>query len=207
MVKHRHHKIPLHAGGPDTPDNIEVLSVAEHAEAHRLLFEKHGRIEDKLAWKGLAGLITKAEIVRELQVLGGKKSVAQHQPWANSRTPGNWALNKELQEKATTRAASKQAITKRKQTFNDIAHQQGESNSAYGTSIYRDTEGTRKRFKRGEQPVGWVLSKDWVAERKCKNNPAFGKKWFNDGVNNFLLNPDDDKTRFLKLGRLNPGFQ
>jgi hypothetical protein len=63
-VKHRHHIIPKHAGGSDDPSNIVELSVAEHAEAHRLLYEQYGRWQDRVAWQGLAGIIDKEEIVR-----------------------------------------------------------------------------------------------------------------------------------------------
>ena len=61
-------------GGTDDPSNLIELSVEEHAEVHRILFEKHGRKEDELAWKGLAGLINKKELVHELLVMAGKKS-------------------------------------------------------------------------------------------------------------------------------------
>lgn len=71
---HKHHIIPRHAGGTDDPSNIVELTVEEHAEAHRLLFEKYGKKEDELAWKGLAGIIGKEELVYELSILGSKKA-------------------------------------------------------------------------------------------------------------------------------------
>lgn len=61
-------------GGSDDPSNLVELTVEEHAEAHRILFEKYGRKEDELAWKGLAGIIGKEELLHELFVLSGKKS-------------------------------------------------------------------------------------------------------------------------------------
>lgn len=63
MLKHKHHIIPRHAGGTDDPSNIIELTVEQHAEAHRLLYEQHGRLGDYLAWKGLSGAISTAEIV------------------------------------------------------------------------------------------------------------------------------------------------
>lgn len=60
-------------GGTDDPSNIALLTVEEHAEAHRLLFEKYGKKEDELAWKGLAGLIGKEELVKQISSLNGKK--------------------------------------------------------------------------------------------------------------------------------------
>lgn len=73
-MKHLHHIVPKHMGGSDDPSNLIELTVEEHAEAHRILFEKYGRKEDELAWKGLAGLINKKELVHELLVMAGKKS-------------------------------------------------------------------------------------------------------------------------------------
>lgn len=62
MVKHKHHIIPKHSGGTDDPSNLIELTVEEHAETHRILFEKYGKWQDELAWKGLSGQIDSAEI-------------------------------------------------------------------------------------------------------------------------------------------------
>lgn len=61
---HKHHIIPVHAGGTNDPSNIAHLTVEEHAEAHRKLYEEYGRWQDKLAWMGLSGRIGKEEIIR-----------------------------------------------------------------------------------------------------------------------------------------------
>jgi len=76
IYTHKHHIIPKHMGGTDDPSNIVELTIEEHAEAHRVLYEKYGRREDKLAWKGLAGLMSKKEILRE--VFKGKKHTEEH---------------------------------------------------------------------------------------------------------------------------------
>jgi hypothetical protein len=73
-MKHKHHIIPKHMGGTDEPSNLIELTVEEHAEAHRLLWEKYGHKQDELAWKGLAGIIGKEELLHELFVMSGKKS-------------------------------------------------------------------------------------------------------------------------------------
>ena len=39
---HTHHIIPKHAGGTDDPSNLVQLTVEEHAQAHKELFEKYG---------------------------------------------------------------------------------------------------------------------------------------------------------------------
>jgi hypothetical protein len=54
-------------GGTDDPSNLIELTVEEHAEAHKKLYEEHGRWEDYYAWQGLAGIIPKQELIREIQ--------------------------------------------------------------------------------------------------------------------------------------------
>ena len=70
-IYHTHHIIPKHAGGTDHPDNIVRLTVADHAEAHHLLYEEHGRWQDKIAWKSLSGAIGKEQILLEKSSIGG----------------------------------------------------------------------------------------------------------------------------------------
>ena len=57
MLKHKHHIIPKHMGGSDDPSNLVELTVEEHAEAHRLLYEQHGNWQDKIAYDMLSGQI------------------------------------------------------------------------------------------------------------------------------------------------------
>ena len=61
-------------GGSDDPSNIALLSVQEHAEEHKKLWEKYGKKEDYLAWKGLEGCISLQELFKEKCRLGGLKS-------------------------------------------------------------------------------------------------------------------------------------
>lgn len=65
-MKHLHHIIPRHAGGTDDPSNLIELSIEEHAEAHRLLYEQYGRKQDLAAYLGLSGLSNKKEIYQLL---------------------------------------------------------------------------------------------------------------------------------------------
>ena len=75
-MKHMHHIVPKHMGGTDDPSNLIELTVEEHAEAHRVLYEKYGHWEDKLAWQGLAGLINKQELVKQMLHEAAKKGGA-----------------------------------------------------------------------------------------------------------------------------------
>lgn len=90
---HLHHIVPKHMGGTDDPSNLVELSVEEHAEAHKKLFEKHGKWEDELAWKALSGQIEMSEASKEAkrqgQILGGKiqgKNSVENGHLSNIRT-------------------------------------------------------------------------------------------------------------------------
>jgi len=79
-IYHKHHKIPRYAGGTDDTSNIVLLTVEQHAEAHRILYEQYGRWQDRVAWQALTKSISKAEITRVKQSLAtkGKKQTAEH---------------------------------------------------------------------------------------------------------------------------------
>ena len=61
-------------GGTDDPSNIIELSVSDHAEAHRILFENHGKKEDKVAWLGLSSQIGQEKIWLEKSSVGGENN-------------------------------------------------------------------------------------------------------------------------------------
>lgn len=72
-MKHWHHIIPRHMGGTDDPSNLVELTVEEHAEAHRKLYEEQGHWQDYVAWQGLAKLNENFDAAKEAIKFGGKK--------------------------------------------------------------------------------------------------------------------------------------
>lgn len=64
MGTHTHHIIPKHMGGTDEPENLIQLTVEEHAEAHRKLYEEYGHWQDHVAWKALSGQIKNDDVRR-----------------------------------------------------------------------------------------------------------------------------------------------
>lgn len=71
-MKHKHHILPRHAGGTDDPSNIIELSVEEHAEAHKKLYELYGKKEDLCAYYMLSGKNNCEEFVKLRAQIGGK---------------------------------------------------------------------------------------------------------------------------------------
>jgi hypothetical protein len=55
---HKHHIIPRHAGGTNDPSNIIMLTVEEHANVHKKLYEEYGRWQDEVAYRMLSGQIS-----------------------------------------------------------------------------------------------------------------------------------------------------
>jgi hypothetical protein len=81
---HKHHIIPRHVGGTNDPSNIVELTVPEHAEAHRKLYEEYGRWQDKVAWEVLSGQMTipEAQLEAKRKAVGdfhrGRKCTPEH---------------------------------------------------------------------------------------------------------------------------------
>jgi hypothetical protein len=68
-MDHTHHIVPRHVWlsrfgnlkGFNAPDNKTTLTIEQHAQAHQLLHELHGRHEDFVAWRVLSGQMTITE--------------------------------------------------------------------------------------------------------------------------------------------------
>jgi hypothetical protein len=79
-IYHNHHIVPKHMGGSDDPSNLVKLTVEEHAEAHKALYDKYNSEYDRIAWLGLTKMITQEEArilaVKEA-LTGGKQTKEQ----------------------------------------------------------------------------------------------------------------------------------
>lgn len=79
---YKHHIIPKHEWlvrfgdlkGFNSQDNIVRLTLLQHAEAHKWLWEEYNSEKDRLAWMMLSGQMGKEELQRELARMTGKKN-------------------------------------------------------------------------------------------------------------------------------------
>lgn len=100
-IYHKHHIIPKHMGGSDDPSNLIELTVEEHAEAHRKLYEQYGHWQDELAWKGLAKIIGKEEIINRLSASNGFLGKNHSDEWKinHSKTMSGRKMSEEHKKK------------------------------------------------------------------------------------------------------------
>lgn len=66
--------------GSNDPSNVIELTINEHAAWHYELWVYYGHWEDYIAWKGLQGLLPKAEIHRLRNIENGKSRLGSKQP-------------------------------------------------------------------------------------------------------------------------------
>lgn len=79
---HKHHIVPKHMGGTNDASNLIELTVAEHAEAHKALYEIYGKCEDLYAYQALSGQISSDQARREVS----RQRMIHNNPTKNPET-------------------------------------------------------------------------------------------------------------------------
>jgi len=83
-MKHKHHIIPRYLGGTDDPSNLIELTIEEHANAHRILYEQYGNWQDFAAWQGLSNLDANFDAAKFAMIEGGRKgAIKANQRWSD----------------------------------------------------------------------------------------------------------------------------
>lgn len=173
MIKHKHHIIPRHAGGTNDPSNLISLTIEEHAEAHRKLYEEHNRWQDKIAWQTLAGQISLAEAIKQAQSLGSKgipRTQEQKDKISKTLTGRKFGKRKpETGQKISKALKGVKHTEERKQNMsNNHADVSGENNPMYG----KDSAMKGKEHKKIQCPHCDMLVSVNTAPRwhfdKCK---------------------------------------
>ena len=152
-IYHTHHIIPVHAGGTDDPSNLVRLTLEEHAEAHRLLWEQYGRLGDKVAWLMLSGRTEEGEQARrELikEALARPEVKAKMRAKAQNRTPEHQAkLSASLRgHKQTPEHIEKSAAKRRGRILNGWNDRSEEERKAWTRLI-----NTSRQKKWDETPL------------------------------------------------------
>jgi hypothetical protein len=157
-MKHKHHIIPRHAGGSDDPSNLIELTVEEHAEAHRLLYEQYGRWQDKIAWETLSGHIGKEEAIKSAQGAanrGRKRTPEQCERIRQAAIERNkrWAENPEIRAEARRKTSEAMKGKKKSKEAIDAWRESKANGAGFSHSletkikIAKSLEGNQNRKK------------------------------------------------------------
>ena len=148
---HKHHVTPRYRD-PDSTITVEV-TVTQHAMFHYCEWQLHGHKSDWLAWRGLAGLIGKDEIMLEVGRLAAAKGLATR--LLNGPSDKLKQHCRQLQPIAAQAARSPEARAKKAETMRVNKHSQGHRNSQYGT-MWVTNEVESQKIRKGDPiPSGW----------------------------------------------------
>jgi hypothetical protein len=165
---HKHHIIPRYMGGPDTLENLVEVTVTQHAMFHFCNYQLWGNIEDRIAWRGLAGLISPDEAALEAMILASKKG---------GKKGGN--KNKENKTGFCGMTSEEKGEAGKKANFQKWqCAETGYTSTACGLTHYQNKRGidTSKRikvdgprrweitFEDGRVIVTYQTLKDWAKE-------------------------------------------
>lgn len=119
----------------------------DHINKSGLNFKGYNSVQDKNSSISKMRDVKFRKSIHHLLLAGARKS------WSAGRRSN---FNKEVNIKLRARALTEDAKEKRKATFTNIRHQQGDKNSQYGTMWITDGETNKKIRKTDQIPQGWV---------------------------------------------------
>lgn len=173
----------LHKGGNGGFDHINSLPKEERTNFKKIQENRAaGKYKGKKSTRVWTEERLKIEVdkMRRLSAMCGFKFTKENNPWVN--------LDDEEKEQKRKELSSTQS---------------GSNNNSYGKSwyVHKDAEdfSKKKMFLPDEVPADWIKMSEWKTNKKDKKSPCFGKKWYNDGENNYFLNPSDPKITDLNL--------
>lgn len=159
-------------GGSDDSSNLIELTVEEHAEAHRKLWEEYGNIKDYCAWKGLEGTIGKEEIVRLLMDPTGRvhtEETKQKMSEAHKGKPKHTAESKEKLRQFRTGTKHSE------ETKNKISEAGLGNKRCLG---YKHTQETRDKVSKSlEGNKRWSSNPNVSEEERKRRSEAAKEKW------------------------------
>lgn len=171
-IYHFHHIVPRHMGGGNERSNLVKLTVEEHAEAHRVLYDEHGKHEDYIAWKALSGQMTMDEAKIAARKLGSEKGRAK------ARTLPNIGGASLRDQQKGIHDPNKRHL-KQKGGRNAVKLLQ---EKVRGTKwMTNGTDDKRAAPEKQEQLLneGWTFGRTF-SPNKGKSSPLKGRKWFID---------------------------
>jgi hypothetical protein len=171
-MKHKHHIVPRHMGGSDNPSNLVELTVEEHAEAHRKLWEQYSNIKDYCAWKGLEGTIGKEEIVRLLMDPTGRVHTEETKNKISQSHKGKQKHTEESKEKLRQFRTGMKLSEEHKEK---ISKGLGGNTNMVGKKLSDDTKDKISKSLEGNKR--WSSNPNVSEEERKKRSEASKEKW------------------------------
>jgi hypothetical protein len=178
-IYHKHHIIPKHMGGTDDPSNLVSVTVEEHANLHKQLWEDLGHWQDRIAWLALSGQIKTSEIT---DIINQKISEKLKTLYNNGLVP--WNKGKidiySIEQRENLRNLAK----KQRENMTSEEKELHSIKSGKGAKWY--TNGSEEMWIKPEEniPEGWILGRNPVKkETKEKSRKShLGQTPWNKGV-------------------------
>ena len=156
--------------GGNEKENLVKLTIEDHAEAHRLLFEEHRRWQDKIAWQTLSGQISgieAAQLARRLANTGDNNPMR--------RCPG--AKEKMIKAKTGQTLGPCSEETKRKISEKALGNTRGSfsKGTSRGKGVPKSEE---TRVKMSLSAKGKIYITNGITNRKIYPENEIPEKWW-----------------------------
>jgi TolA-binding protein len=174
IIYHKHHIIPKHAGGSNDPSNLAILTIEEHSEAHRILYEKYGLWQDKCAWLALSKQITNADATKYAQRMGRLNKPMSEETKEKIRLVhlGKSESQESIEKRRQSNTGKKRAIRSEEWCNNISKGKKGKS--IKGTSHTNETKEKISMAKKGQSyNKGRVFSK--ICCPLCQKEVSFNR--------------------------------
>ena len=178
-MKHKHHIVPKHMGGSDESSNIIELTIEEHAQAHKELYEQYGKNEDRLAWLMLTGQSKDPEFASKKASLGGK-----------------------IQGKINAESGHLKRITKLVDHIEN-GKKGGAVTISKGKGSFADPVERLKSASKGGKTQGKINAESGHLKRITKlSSRTSGKMWITNGEINKMINSYDELPKGFRKGKI-----
>ena len=214
-MKHLHHIIPKHMGGTDDPSNLVELTVAEHAQAHKELYEKYSKKEDLCAYYMLSGKSQDPEFKKLVCSLGGNASYKkrkelgiEHLPFFGSNLTDDekreiCSKGGKIQGKRNTESGHIQRIQKLSDPI-AAGKKGGATTLARGKGSFADPVERLKSASKGGKTQGKRNAESGHLKRiaQLPNPRSKGKIWITNGITNMMIMPTELFPEGYRKGKI-----
>jgi hypothetical protein len=218
-MKHKHHIIPRHMGGTDSPENLIELSVEEHAQSHLKLYEEYGKIEDLCAYYMLSGKNKDPEFIKMQKQIAGKGSQRARikrgltgaelfygGPVSNEEIIKNSSKGGKIQGKRNAETGHMQRIQKLSDPVS-AGKKGGATTMARGKGAFADPIERLKSCSKGGKVAGKKNAESGHLKRLSQmsieeNKRSKGKIWINNGKTNLMIEKNQNIPEGFQKGKL-----